>query len=78
MEFYFIQLLQVRSILCGMCFLIMIVIFNIFEAISQLNFFNGHKYFICPSISYIVFVFVFNISLWNLVSIIISKVVFIL
>jgi hypothetical protein len=37
MEFYFLYLLQVRSILCGMCFLIMNVIFNIFEAISQLT-----------------------------------------
>jgi hypothetical protein len=36
MEFYFIYLLQLKSILCGVWFPIMNVIFIIFEAISQL------------------------------------------
>jgi hypothetical protein len=38
MKFHFIYLLQVRSILCGMCFLIMNIIFSIFEANSQFPF----------------------------------------
>ncbi len=40
------------------------------------KFLNGQKYFICLSMSYIVFVF--NITLWNQVSIVIFKVFFIL
>ncbi len=52
------------------------IIFNIFESISQFIFLYGHKYFIYPFISCIAFVF--NISLWNLVSIAIPIIFFIL
>jgi hypothetical protein len=37
MEFYFIYLLELKSILCGMCYPFMNVVIIIFETISQLS-----------------------------------------